>query len=47
MTYGASHLLIGVCGYFQGEGQKKYCCVRGDHCMKNKNIGGMCFVNST
>ena len=42
MTYGTSHLLIGGGGggYFQGEGQEKYCCVRGGHYMKNKNIGG-------
>ena len=32
-----------------GEGQEKYCCVRGGggYCMKNKNQEGMCFVNST
>ena len=29
MTYGTSHLLIGGVGYFQGEGQEKYYCVRG------------------
>ena len=47
MTYGTSHLLIGGWGgggrgggYFQGEGQEKYCCVRGGHYMKSKNIGG-------
>ena len=37
-----------VGGYFQGEGKKKYCCVRrkeGGHYKKNKNIGG-CFVNA-
>ena len=38
MTYGTSNLLIGREGV-QGEG-KKYCCVRGYHYMKNKNIGG-------
>ena len=34
-------------GFFQGEGQEKYCCVRGEggHYMKNKNIGR--FVLST
>ena len=54
MTYETTHLLIGVCvgggEYFQGEGQEKYCCVTGGgggHYMKNKNIAGMCFVNST
>ena len=48
MTYETSHLLIGG-GVFSGEGQEKKCCVRGGggHYMKNKNIGGMCFVNST
>ena len=34
-------------GYFQAEGQKKYCCVRRGHYMKNKNIWEMCFVNFT
>ena len=35
MTYGTSHLLIGVCvcggggGIFRGRVKKKYCCVRG------------------
>ena len=56
MTYETSHLLMGVCvrgggGVLSGGGggvKKKYCCVRGrGHYMKNKNIGGMCFVNST
>ena len=47
MTYGISHLLIGG-GYFQGEGQEKILlCKEGGHYMKNKNIGGGCFVNST
>ena len=51
MTYGTKHLLIGVCvvvvgGIFRGRVKKKYCCVRGGHYMKNKNIEGMCFVNS-
>ena len=54
MTYGSIHLLIGVCGgwgedrgFFQGEGQEKILlCKGGGHYMKNKNIGGMCFVNS-
>ena len=42
MTYGTSHLLIGVWGgvYFQGGGQEKYCCVVGGHYIKNKHIGG-------
>ena len=42
MTYETSHLLIGGSGvYFQGEGQEKYCFVRGGgQYMKNKNIGG-------
>ena len=44
MTYGTSHLLIGVCvgggGYFQGEGQEKILLCKGSHYMKNKNIGG-------
>ena len=40
MAYGTSHLLIGGRGYFQGESQEKYCCVRGGHFMQNKNIGG-------
>ena len=40
MTYGTSYLLIGG-EYFQGEGQEKYCCVRGRGLYKkNKNIGG-------
>ena len=48
MTYGTSHLLIGGGAYFLGEGQDKYCCVRGGHYMKNKNIGGGGgFVDST
>ena len=50
MTYGTSHLLIGVCvgGYFQGEGQEKILLCTGEgHYMKNKNIGGMCLVNLT
>ena len=53
MTYGTSHLLIGgggEVGIFRERVKKKYCCVRGGgggHYMKNKNIGGMCFVNST
>ena len=34
-------------GYFHGRVKKKYCCERGGHYMKNKNIGEMCFVNST
>ena len=49
MTYGTSHLLIGGGGIFGGKVKKKYCCVRGGgwgHYMKNKNIGGMCFVTS-
>ena len=41
MTYGTSHLLIGGVGYFQGEGQEKYYCVRGGgQYMKNKIIRG-------
>ena len=42
MIYGTSHLLIGGGGggIFRGRVKKKYCCVRGDHYMKNKNIGG-------
>ena len=40
MTYGTSHLLIGVCGvYFQGEGQEKILLCKGGHYMKNKNTG--------
>ena len=36
-----AHHVLGVGGgYFQGKGQKKYCCVRGGHYMKNKKIGG-------
>ena len=27
-------------GIFRGRVKKKYCCVRGGHYMKNKNIGG-------
>ena len=56
MTYGTSHLLIGMCvcvgggggGYFQEEGQEKILLykVGGCHYMKNKNIWGLCFVNS-
>ena len=34
-------------GYFQGEGQEKILLCKGSHYMKNKNIGGMCFINST
>ena len=43
MTYGTSHLLIGGgegVGYFQREGQEKILLCKGDHYMKNKNIGG-------
>ena len=40
MTYGTSHLLTGVGGYFQGEGQEKILLCKGCHYMKNKNIGG-------
>ena len=43
MTYGTSHLLRGG-GYFQGEGQEKYCYVRGGgggHYMENNYIGGV------
>ena len=42
MTYGTSHLLLGVWvgGIFRGRVKKKYCCVRGGHYMKNKNIAG-------
>ena len=51
MTYGTSHLLIGVAvGVFSGEGQEKILLCKGGHYMKNmkkKSIGGMCFVNST
>ena len=48
MTYGTSHLLIGGGDYLQGESQEKtLLCKGGGHYMKNKNIGGMCFVNST
>ena len=45
MTYGTSHLLIGmsVCvgggGYFQSGGQEKILLCKGSHLMKNKNIG--------
>ena len=55
MTYGTRHLLIGE-GVFSvggggggGGGQEKIllCQVGGGHYMKNKNIGGMCVVNST
>ena len=47
MTYGTSYLLIGV-GVFSGEGSRKMLlCKGGGHYMKNKNIGEMCFVNST
>ena len=45
MTYGTSHLLIGVCvggGYFQAEGQEKILLCKGGHYMKKRNIGGMC-----
>ena len=38
---GQSHLFIGG-GIFRGRVKKKYCCVRGGHYMKNKNIRGMC-----
>ena len=33
-------------GNFQGEGQKKILLCKGGHYMKNKNIWGMCFVDS-
>ena len=50
MAFGTSHLLIGG-GIFNGEGggSKKILLYKGGggHYMKNKNIGGMCFVNST
>ena len=46
MTYGTSHLLIGVGagggggeGIFRGRVKKKYCCEGGHH-MKNKSTGG-------
>ena len=29
-----------------GGGQEKILLCKGGHCMKNKNIGGGCFVNS-
>ena len=46
MTYG-DQLFINRWGdYLQGEGQEKYCCVKGGvHYLKNKNIGGMCQIN--
>ena len=49
MTYGTSRLLIGGGRGVQGEGQEKIllCKGGGGHYMKNKNIGGMFFVNST
>ena len=46
MTYGTSHLLIGV-GVFSGGRSRKVLLCKGGHYMKNKNIGGMCFVNTT
>ena len=41
MTYGTSHLLIGGGGggIFRGRVKKTYCCIRGGHYMKYKNIG--------
>ena len=40
--------VCGSGGRGSGEGsRKKYCYVRGGHCMKNKDIERMCFVNST
>ena len=54
MNYWTSYLLIGGrVGVFLGGGSRKNIAVLvgawggGVHYMKNKNIGGMCFVNST
>ena len=41
MTYGTSHLLIGVGVIFRGRVRKKYCCVRGGGSLhENQNIVG-------
>ena len=46
MTFGTSHLLIGVWGYFQGEGQEKILLCKGGHYIKKKNIRGcVCQLN--
>ena len=42
MTYGTSHLLIGV-GVFSVRGSRKILLYKGGHYMKNKNIGEMSF----
>ena len=49
MTCGTSHLLIAGEGgvILRERGQEKKMLCKGGHFMKNKNIGGMCFVNST
>ena len=46
MTYGTSHLLIGG-GIFRGRVKKKILLCKEGHNMKNKNIWGGCFINST
>ena len=47
MTHGTSHLLIGGVFSGGGGGQEKILLCKGGHDMKNKNIGGMYFVNSS
>ena len=47
MTYGTSYLFIGVGVIILAEGQETILLCKGGHFMKNKNIGGMCFVSSS